>query len=860
LADDSPLTNSPTITIPVTDLRPGTYNTTLTVSVPGDATNRSATTSVTTTIVANVSVCVVCDSCQQRARITQGLPLVSISGPVDGIFSPSDRLKLIGSIVADPRDGPVSLVWTTVAGSPLNLQTSLSLLATNPNADENLVVLPGAIAAGQDITFRLTATNNAGVGTAEFTARADAPPNAGSCVPSTNTTGYALLNIFVVTCIYFEAQTSELPLTYQAFRRPLNASNDAQDFPLTIAPANSRVLQFRMFAGSYRVVIYVANALGTVQEVPVDAVYTVTNPAGVDNNALLGQLELELQNAAGSSDASKLLNAADLVAQILAIEKNATMMMRKRQMADGSVSAARAEELRDVAVQTVITGLVSEQTVSTLDARMRVIVELLSSGPVDDETALVMASFLADQAAPIYNTLGTSELSATDVITIAGAALDAASDNATTRDTPVFGRDIRAGITALSVATLRELIALEQGMLATYLSANGSASNGYDVYWSVQKENANAPLTSVAVGTSTFALAPLTASEIALSGGVIGYEALQTRQPLYEWADLGNRVRSLFAVSGLALFDAHNTPLALTASNASTSALPARKRAVPTDAVVTFDLAFDAAIESLASSTSLNTTTPLCLRFDGASSYSATQCRAIAFTFDVVTCACSVLPGDFSAGIAGRDLPPGPQAQSEIGNQLPSEGLSSKFLWLVLVLLLLLCALLTILGCLVLYHRRRKADEADTLQPYLDKAAGIGNLALLAPGDDVSDSSELERRDYALPVGVYEIPEASNDSDRRREDFSWGLEGEPESVDASGDRDGDGDARDANADDAARAGDTYKEGRLAKMAGGGAGATATKREGLTTDYDLDRTGDAPAAAAGSSAQSGVPGR
>jgi len=147
----------------------------------------------------------------------------------------------------------------------------------------------------------------------------------------------------------------------------------------------------------------------------------------------------------------------------------------------------------------------------------------------------------------------------------------------------------------------------------------------------------------------------------------------------------------------------------------------------------------------------------------------------------------------------------------------------------------------------ILARRRRRAVEADTLQPYLDKAAGIGNLALLAPGEDVSDSSELERRDYALPVGVYTIPEASNSSDGRREDFSWGLDGEPDSVSQSRDA---ANANDDDASEAGRTGDTYKAGRLAKLAGAGAGATATKREGLTTDYDLDREGDGPAPAAG----------
>jgi len=315
------------------------------------------------------------------------------------------------------------------------------------------------------------------------------------------------------------------------------------------------------------------------------------------------------------------------------------------------------------------------------------------------------------------------------------------------------------------------------------------------------------------------------------------------RKPIFAWADNAVRVRTQNAVNGLALFDANNQPLPV---NAMTFA------SAGTDAAVQFDLEFDASISALAKS-ALNSTHALCLAFDGGSSYSPTDCRALSFTSEVVTCECARLPGDFAAGLAGRELPEGSKPITGLAESLRIIGSDfDKWLWLLLLLLLLLCATLTVVGLLVLYHRRAKNDDTDTLQPYLDKAAGMGNLALLAAGDDVSDSSELERRDYALPVGVYEIPEKTEDSDIRREDFSWGLEGEPESADDQA-------AVESSADpsEAGRGGDTYKESRLAKMAGGiGAGATATSREGLTTDYDLDRTGDQPSAATSSKVVAG----
>ena len=98
---------------------------------------------------------------------------------------------------------------------------------------------------------------------------------------------------------------------------------------------------------------------------------------------------------------------------------------------------------------------------------------------------------------------------------------------------------------------------------------------------------------------------------------------------------------------------------------------------------------------------------------------------------------------------------------------------------------------------------------ANTLQPYLDKAAGMGSLAAIGAMDDVSASSELERRDYPLPIGVYVVPERTESSDLRREDFSWALSGESaESLSSESELGHDM---------------TYTEGRLAKLAGGNAG-------------------------------------
>ena len=200
-----------------------------------------------------------------------------------------------------------------------------------------------------------------------------------------------------------------------------------------------------------------------------------------------------------------------------------------------------------------------------------------------------------------------------------------------------------------------------------------------------------------------------------------------------------------------------------------------------------------------------------------------------------VSCSCTVL-ADYAGGIGTEQLPSGPGPLVVPGAQAPGR---PDYLWLILVLLLLLWFTLCVVFLLVLAHRRnKKADGSDTLAPYIDKAAGMGALALLGDGD-VSDSSELERRDYALPVGVYQIPDQTEESDLRREDFSWALEGESESIAGIGARGGRDDASDAS--EIGRA-DTYKESRLGKLAGASA-TTATKRVLMDTEIDLEAHGD-----------------
>lgn len=101
----------------------------------------------------------------------------------------------------------------------------------------------------------------------------------------------------------------------------------------------------------------------------------------------------------------------------------------------------------------------------------------------------------------------------------------------------------------------------------------------------------------------------------------------------------------------------------------------------------------------------------------------------------------------------------------------------------------------------------------------------------LGGDESTSESSERERRDYALPQGDFNVPEASLTGDARIEDHSMALEGEPSTSTSVRDDVDAGDANDEN--------DQYKKTRLAGVDGG---ATATVRAPLSTDVDLERGG------------------
>ena len=800
-----------TVTLPVDVLRAGEWVVRLVLTAELDPFRRSSVTSALVTIV------------------DRGAPIVTIDGPPEGLFNPDQRLALRGFVDADPADGDVQLQWRSTQGL-FDFEKHAADVSTSVTSP-NLVVRPDVFGSGAVFTFRLEATNDAGVGFAEYTVEANAQPNAGSCSID-RTTGQALLDEFTVTCRKFEDKFQQLPIAYRAYRRPVGATDDTQDFPLNVAPTNAPTMTFRMFQGEYNIVIYVSDSLGMAQEYVLPETVTVTRSGS--NSQLLAALEQELRDAEGNSDADKFLNAADILAQILKLEAErakqnaATPAPRKRQIieddedADPPVEESRLNRLRNELVLAITRAFVTELSPATTDTKLELLSEALSSGAVELDTYVAVVEWL-DEVATASFPLGITRRTPGNTIRLAGAVIADAPielfDDAPNTDA------LRDAIDTLSTVSLRLVLPGESAWQEQFTRATDDDQP--DLVWAVQKTSSSAPTTVLRGPGSRFTLPGELFENLLESGAVeqreVGFEQLSIRRQIYRWAIGAARIRSLYAINELSLFDANGEQLEV-------------DEAALGDTALQFSLTLQPELEELLADTDIASTRGVCAYFDGGA-FSESGCRSTSHDYSVVNCECTHL-SDYAGGVVGAQLPPGSPPLRERAAQLQDGGFADNYLWLLLLLLLLLYCTLCIVGCLVLYHRKRDDEQdGDTLQPYLDKAAGMGALAAIG-GGDVSDSSELERRDYPLPVGVYQIPERTEDSDLNRSDFSWALEGESEALAR-------GDSSDSASELGHATGDTYKEGRLAKMAGGTAGATSTTREQFTTEYDLDRTADEP---------------
>jgi hypothetical protein len=348
----------PSVSVPANKLVAGVFTASVRVTQPGDPANRESVASVQLTIVDAAG------------------PTVRVTGPVGGVFSPQERLVLRGVVDADPREGPVTLQWRAVGGL-FDLQTNSSRLATD-STSINLVVLPGTFGAGQSYTFRLEATTDGGTGFAEVRVTANARPNAGECTPylggDSLTSGISVLTEFAVLCTNFEDVPTQTPLSYRAFRRPLGATDSARDFPLTLSATASPLVRFRLL-DSTQVVVQIADSLGAVSEYVIGEQYTLTRSDRTPAQ-LLAQLELELYGNAGNgvpstSDADRLANAADLIAQIL--KQAGVAGTKKRQRRRSGLSMADATASRDKIVETLAGTLEVEQTADTVTTRVRLL-------------------------------------------------------------------------------------------------------------------------------------------------------------------------------------------------------------------------------------------------------------------------------------------------------------------------------------------------------------------------------------------------------------------------------------------------------------------------------------------------------
>ena len=124
---------------------------------------------------------------------------------------------------------------------------------------------------------------------------------------------------------------------------------------------------------------------------------------------------------------------------------------------------------------------------------------LATSGAISQESAALLAKFIAEQAAPSFDMLGVVDASASSTIQVVGVAAETAQSELLRSTT--FGRSLRTGVTSLTRATLRDMIAFESARSASYV---GETEGSTIVSWTVQKTAPSRPLASIGTAATRF--------------------------------------------------------------------------------------------------------------------------------------------------------------------------------------------------------------------------------------------------------------------------------------------------------------------------------------------------------------------
>jgi hypothetical protein len=303
-----------------------------------------------------------------------------------------------------------------------------------------------------------------------------------------------VLTEFAVLCTNFEDVPTQTPLSYRAFRRPLGATDSARDFPLTLSATASPLVRFRLL-DSTQVVVQIADSLGAVSEYVIGEQYTLTRSDRTPAQ-LLAQLELELYGNAGNgvpstSDADRLANAADLIAQILKQAGVAGTKKRQISMADATAS-------RDKIVETLAGTLEVEQTADTVTTRVRLLSAVVASGKISSKSRTTIVAFLTEKALPVIRSGAMPSSDVKSVVELIGAVVATASD--TDLAVESFGQGVRDILSALSVSELANMVAFEYARKYTYHSVSAPASGEgdderrFELELILEKRTADAPL------------------------------------------------------------------------------------------------------------------------------------------------------------------------------------------------------------------------------------------------------------------------------------------------------------------------------------------------------------------------------
>jgi hypothetical protein len=759
-------------------------------------------------------------------------------------YAPNARVALLGEVNGLPLTANVSYLWSTVGGTfALDERNDDVILTPLPPTTINLVLGPYATGPGSRLKFRLSATDEGSdiSGFAEMNIVAYARPNAGYCVLSPGE-GVPLTTTFTVTCRYFDDESSEMPLRYRLWWHDTkDGDNHDDDLPLNVEASFANINTFVLPPGEAEIIVEIID-----QELA-RSTYHEKMPVSVSGDVDLAVLAKFIDDAIQNNNPDDMLNAFGILAVYLEslemedrkrVTHHVTRALAKRQAippgcdeyypaearkrqvegtpeeclpgGPGITSTTAAPATTTIALPPVTSepGMPPEEEQNVDDyieiitsfpvpanpaatesiiGLLVAVLELGGGATVSDVGIATIIRYLNDVASPIFCEQGISsngDRTTRMSISMVAAVMNTRAGRPETRVSEDLAKSLRLLLTCTARANLLEMAATEE--------TRTTATSDNSVLLSIFKDRTLDPLDSslaldfLAPSGVQFDLSKRMYRAIRENADLreVGVVSTLIRPWLYELARVprDSPIYAASRIAGLDMYDPDNNPFAVDDTDALGGDPINITMMLQESPQVLFNLA---------------DTEGACYFLEESEyEYSEEGCTSLGHREGsegapgAVQCACTHLT-DFAGTVRPRTGPPLPPGGG-LRPGLIRSGAVQPFSvpWALLLIMLFLWLLMCCIGLMILYHSRRgePEDAEDALAPYMDRAAGAGMMAALAaPVGDVSASSEMERRDYALPVGMYQVPEATESDDLNRSDFSLALSGEEEAlVDGAG--------------------------------------------------------------------------